>query len=84
MPHIGSPIPTKWTMVRQTLEQSKQDYLTLDEYFHICDNYGLDSHQDKLVLSQYLHDMGIFLHFQNDLLLKNIIILNPIWVTDAI
>jgi internalin A len=35
-------------------------------------------------LSDYLHDLGICLHFQNDPALKNTVILKPQWGTDAV
>ena len=40
--------------------------------------------QDKLQLSGYLHDLGVCLHFQDDLILKNTIILKPEWGTAAV
>jgi hypothetical protein len=36
------------------------------------------------VLSAYLHDLGICLHFQEDPVLQNIVILKPRWGTDAV
>jgi internalin A len=35
-------------------------------------------------LSGFLHDLGICLHFQDDPLLKNIVVLKPSWGTDAV
>jgi internalin A len=40
--------------------------------------------EDKLQLSGYLHDLGVCLHFQEDPILKNIVILKPRWGTDAV
>jgi len=40
--------------------------------------------EDALVLSQYFHDIGVFLHFQEDALLKNILFLKPNWATNAV
>ncbi len=37
-----------------------------------------------LVLSGYFHDLGVFLHFQDDDLLNKTIILNTAWGTDAV
>jgi len=44
----------------------------------------LQNREDALQLSQYLHDLGICLHFQNDDLLGKIVILKPEWATDAV
>jgi hypothetical protein len=40
--------------------------------------------KDSLLLSGYLHDLGVCLHFQDDPLLRKIIILKPHWGTDAV
>ena len=40
--------------------------------------------EDKLQLSGYLHDLGVCLHFQDDPVLKNWIILKPEWGTTAV
>src|SRR4029077_6225668 len=37
-----------------------------------------------LLLSRYFHDLGVFLHFQDDLLLKNTVILQNEWATEAV
>ena len=56
----------------------------LDEYLTICQQHGFTRREDKLQLSGYLHDLGICLHFQDDALLKNTVILKPAWGTDAV
>ena len=35
-------------------------------------------------MSNYFHDLGIFLHFQDNDILRNIIFLNPDWATKAV
>ncbi len=37
-----------------------------------------------LHLSQYLHDLGVFLHFQDDPLLARTVILQNAWATEAV
>ncbi len=84
LPHIGSPLPKSWVMVRKELEESKENHISLDEYFAVCERNGFTERKNKLQLSSYLHDMGVFLHFQEDSLLSKIVILKPKWVTDAV
>lgn len=84
LPHIGDEIPKNWVKVREILEQDRRDYIALEEYFEICRCYGFTKPEDALQLSEYLHDLGIFLHFQEDDLLMRIIILKPRWGTDAV
>ncbi|HEY0321628.1 MAG TPA: COR domain-containing protein [Pyrinomonadaceae bacterium] len=84
LPQIGAPLPQTWVKVRKELENDKRNYLSVEEYLDICAHNGFTELKDKLQLSAYLHDLGVFLHFQEDAFLKNIIILNPLWGTDAV
>ncbi len=84
LPHIGSPVPSKWTVIREALEKEKRNTITLQDYMTICQENGITKPKDALVLSQYFHDIGVFLHFQDDELLKKTIFLKPNWATDAV
>ncbi|MBN1766385.1 MAG: leucine-rich repeat domain-containing protein, partial [Sedimentisphaerales bacterium] len=82
--HIGSPVPAKWTVVREALENDKRNTIGLQAYLDICGENGITRIQDALVLSQYFHDIGVFLHFQDDELLNKTIFLKPNWATHAV
>lgn len=82
--HIGTPLPKKWVDVRRQLEIDSRNYISLKEYFEICEANGFSGRKDQLILSEYLHDLGVCLHFQDDPLLKREIILKPEWGTDAV
>jgi len=84
LPHIGSPVPAKWTIVREALEKNENNTITLQDYLRICSDNSIKKTEDALVLSQYFHDIGVFLHFQNDPLLKNTLFLNSTWATQAV
>ncbi|MEB3191813.1 MAG: COR domain-containing protein [Snowella sp.] len=88
--HIGNSLPKTWIQVRETLEQDERNYISLDDYFQICDQNGFKFKQEsvtdgRLVLSQYFHDLGSILHFQEDQTspLYKTVILKPKWGTDA-
>lgn len=84
LPHVGVGLPSTWKRVRQALERDERDYITLEEYLEICEENGFTRREDKLQLSGYLHDLGICLHFQDDPLLRNTVILKPAWGTEAV
>ena len=84
LPHIGSPVPKTWTKVREKLETDGRNYISKEEYLTICHNNGIKQEKDSLQLSQFLHDIGVILHFQNNLILSEIVILQPEWGTDAV
>ena len=82
--HIGSALPKTWTKVRETLEQDGRNYISQEEYFQICQAHGFSQRENQLQLSDYLHDLGVFLHFQEDALLKKTVIIKPEWGTAAV
>jgi GTPase SAR1 family protein len=84
LPHVGEGLPATWKRVREALEKDERDYIGLEEYLNICQQHGFTRREDKLQLSGYLHDLGICLHFQDDPLLKNTVVLKPAWGTDAV
>ena len=84
LPHIGSPIPATWLEVREKLEAMIDNTIKPEEYLTICSDTGIPDKDDALLLSQYFHDIGVFLHFQEDSVLKNTIFLKPNWATNAI
>ncbi|MDJ0899500.1 MAG: COR domain-containing protein [Xenococcus sp. MO_188.B8] len=86
LPHIKDKLPRTWVKVRQALENDAPNYISLQEYFDICQANGFTRLEDKLQLSGYLHDLGVCLHFQDeeDSLLYKTVILKPEWGTDAV
>lgn len=84
LPHIGTALPKSWVDIRHILEQDVRNYIQFQEYIKICEQHSIFVAEDQLRLSDYLHDLGVFLHFQDDPLLKKIIILKPHWVTNAV
>jgi Leucine-rich repeat (LRR) protein/GTPase SAR1 family protein len=84
LPHIGDALPKTWVNVREALEQDERNYISIDTFFDICKNHGFKQSKDMLQLSDYLHDLGICLHFIDDPLLKKTVILSPKWGTDAV
>lgn len=84
LPHVGTELPKTWIKVREALEHDPREYISLEEYLTICQQYGFTTNKDKFQLSGYLHDLGVCLHFQDDDLLRKTVILKPTWGTDAV
>ncbi len=83
LPHIGEPLPKVWVDIREKLKKTGKNYIKIDEYFSVCQSFGIYAEQ-ALHLSNYFHDLGIFLHFQDNDILRNLIFLNPEWATKAV
>ncbi|MDY0128794.1 MAG: COR domain-containing protein, partial [Methanosarcina vacuolata] len=71
-----------WYEVRNELEGIGDYLIPYDEFCEICRYKGLDAENIDL-LNNYLHDLGIILHFKDRIGLKNIVILKPEWITRA-
>ncbi|MEH2289819.1 leucine-rich repeat domain-containing protein [Nostoc sp.] len=84
LPHVGIELPKTWVKVREALEGDSREYISLEEYLNICNQHGFTKQEDKLQLSDYLHDLGVCLHFQDDDFLIKTVILKPTWGTDAV
>jgi internalin A len=83
LPLIGDKLPKVWLEIRTKLETLESNYISAEQYLAICNQNGL-SNKRALFLSQYFHDLGVFLHFQDDSLLRNLVFLKPEWATNAV
>ncbi|MBE9103954.1 leucine-rich repeat domain-containing protein [Nostoc cf. edaphicum LEGE 07299] len=82
--HVGTPLPKLWVRVRTALENDSRNYISFEEYCTLCRLNKLTNRKDMLRLSNYLHDLGVCLHFQDDSTLKHHVILKPEWGTTAV
>ncbi len=82
--HIGSPVPSTWAQVRYAIESNPNNVISLQDYLSLCRASGIEQVSDALLLSQYFHDIGVFLHFQDDDLLKNVIFIKANWATNSV
>jgi len=72
-----------WLKVKEELENSKKDYITYSDYKKICDRANVTSNEAQRILIEYLHSLGVILHFEGyDV--KDTQVLNPAWTTEAI
>ncbi|MFL0116880.1 COR domain-containing protein, partial [Tenacibaculum maritimum] len=83
LPHIGDKLPETWSKIREELEDLPDNYISYERYIEICNSFGLDKSESKH-LSNYFHDLGVFLHFVENPILKPIIFLKPEWATNCV
>ncbi|MEM9274448.1 MAG: COR domain-containing protein, partial [Cyanobacteria bacterium P01_F01_bin.143] len=84
LPHIGEPVPALWVDIRQAVENDSRDYIYAKNFDEICYEQKLTNDQDIKTLLGYFHDLGIVLHFADNPLLRDRVILNPAWATNAV
>lgn len=84
--HVGSPIPKDWVKLRNGLENQRlmgKDFISYPNYLLAAKNLNMGE-KKALELSQYFHDIGIILHFQDDPTLRGTIFLNHEWITKGV
>ena len=85
LPHIGENCPPAGSRcVRTSRNALRGPYITQQEYFDIYRRHMEFDRSKALHLSRYLHDLGVFLHFQDDPLLARTVILQNHWATEAV
>ncbi|MBK8625646.1 MAG: hypothetical protein IPN86_08865 [Saprospiraceae bacterium] len=87
--HIGQTLPKKiCEPIRDEIirlkESENKPYLTKEEYISACKNVDLKIEEEQEKALKYLKVIGDVIHFGEDYLVENIIVLNPIWLTQAI
>ncbi len=83
---MGTPLPKTWVKVREAITKRQdqgKNYITFSDYKAICKQYNFDQ---KTIdsLSQLFHDLGVFLHFQDNIKLRNTIFINHEYVTQGV
>ncbi|NQU51997.1 MAG: leucine-rich repeat domain-containing protein [Bacteroidetes bacterium] len=84
--HIGHELPKQWVEIRKDLEEIAivNNFIEFNQFKSICNNNKIFNKDQILRLSRYMHDLGVFLHFQDDAILKHYIFLNNEWITNAV
>jgi len=59
------------------------NFIEYKEYKKICEDEGVKSESEQGTLVDFLHDLGVILHFR-DIPLLNTHVLEPEWVTNAV
>lgn len=83
VPMIGIRWPQSWFAVKQRIEGMQCPYINREEYGDLCAEAGLAGDDNRETLVDFLHDLGVAVHFKG-LALKAMHILDPVWVTNAV
>jgi small GTP-binding protein len=81
--HIGELLPTRYFLIRKTLEELDKNYISYSEFISICQLNKLEVPEADTLLG-YFHDLGIILHFHDSSRLRDTVFLKPEWVTQAV
>jgi hypothetical protein len=81
--HLGEEISNRWIRIRDALLSEQTPNITYDEYAGLCRSHGVDADEAN-VLAKLLNDLGYIVYFSDDEGLRNLIVLQPEWLTKAI
>jgi internalin A len=84
--HLPLKFPSNWNKVRLELYKLrlKTNHIDAKQFETICILNEVISAQSQKDLSQWLHDLGVILHFHADVTLADFIVLNPQWAANAV
>ena len=75
--------PHAWFQVKTKLENMQDSFITYEEYIQLCHEEGVTAKESQDTLVDFLHDLGVILHFRG-LDLFDTHVLDPEWVTKAV
>lgn len=79
--HIGTELPKSWNSIRKNLKNCSKNYLTFSEFKEYLNTTDAD---EISYIAGFLCDLGDIIYFGQDYGLKDIVVLNPNWLTTAI
>lgn len=81
--HLNTLWPRTWFELKETLENANDNFISFDSFIDKCNNAGVYTKNAQETLLEFLHDLGVMLHFK-DFGLKDTNVLNPHWVTSGV
>lgn len=86
LPLVNKSVPRLWKSLRDLLEREKRlaPYIHIRRFKEVCREIGLDREDFMLQALNYFHRIGLLLHFENDDSLKDVVFLNPNWITKGL
>jgi internalin A len=85
LPQMGLAMNSRWIAARdEILAMAQRDpQITFEEYEKVCQKNGLSADEAN-TLAELLHDLGLIVYYGDDLGLRDVVVLNPEWLTKAI
>jgi len=80
---VADLLPNTWFDVKIDLERMDVDYIPHSTYVRLCCEKNVTHPESQNILLEFLHDLGVVLHFP-DPCLETTNILNPEWVTQGV
>lgn len=84
--HVGSELPKSWVAIRRALDDLTDTSPTISdkEFYALCRKHKVTKKEAMRRIGGFLHDLGVFLHFQDDAILSRLVILQNSWATKGV
>ncbi|MEM6429588.1 MAG: COR domain-containing protein [Deinococcota bacterium] len=83
LPEMGQRVPKRWQDTRDAFEATDEPYIKLDEALNICLQNGMSQGEAEAFMD-VSRRLGHITYYPHDNVLKDIVILKPDWLAQAI
>jgi internalin A len=85
LPQMGQRISPRWTAAREAIlaRARAEPQITYERFAAICERHQLAA-EEISTLAKLMHDLGLIIYYDTDDGLKDVVVLNPEWLTKAI
>ena len=85
LPQMGQQLSPRWIAAREAVLKygTTKPQISYWEFEHICALHGVFGDQTS-TLAKLMHDLGLIIYYDEDEGLKDVVVLNPDWLTRAI
>jgi len=82
---LNTLFPQRWFEVKNAIaaQAIHKNFTSYDHYIDICQQYKIFEESEQHTLINFLHDLGLVIHF-SDAWLRETNVINPQWLTEAI
>ena len=86
LPHVGMELPKQWVKIREELAEvaKTEAHISDKAFYEICKKHKITEKDAIKRLGDLFHDLGVFLHFREDEVLKRTVILQNSWATKGV
>ncbi|MDI1463429.1 COR domain-containing protein [Catellatospora sp. KI3] len=86
LPQVGQKVSSRWGSIRdQILGLAATDpQISFERFVGICTQNSVLDPGEARTVAEWLHDLGQIVHYSSDEGLRDVVVLNPEWLTKAI
>ncbi|MEZ4941661.1 MAG: COR domain-containing protein [Saprospiraceae bacterium] len=86
LPIVKNKLPKQWQPIREALraESKTLPHISTERLDEICTKFDIQDEADQWQMTDYLHQLGSLLHFQNDPDLLTTVVLQAKWAVDGV